>query len=79
LIFIAPSIGILWLVIMGVGHAITGAIDRKKIYIATAGLQFLAAGGTMMLLSANPALFAMQYLIAGIVGALAMGILIVYG
>ncbi len=79
LLFIAPQIGIFWLVIMGLGHAITGAIDGKKVYIATAGLQFIAAGGTAMLLSSDPTLFAMQYLIAGIAGALAMGILIVYG
>lgn len=79
LLFLAPQIGVLWLVIMGVGHAITGGIDGKKVYIVTAALQCVAAVGMYAALAGDPMLFAVQYLVAGIVGAIAMGILIVYG
>jgi hypothetical protein len=78
LMTVAPRIGVLWLIIMGLGHAITGAIDRKKIYILTALLQFAAAYGTWTVLASNPALFQDQYLVAGVVGAISMLLLVVY-
>lgn len=78
-LFLASQIGILWLVIMGVGHGITGTIDGKKVYIVTAALHFAAAAAAYVVIAGNPMLFAVQYLVAGIVGAIAMGILIVYG
>lgn len=67
-------LGAFWLVIMALGHAITGLIDKKKLYIATTGLQLVAALAIYM----TPMLILYQYLIAGVVGALAMVMLILY-
>ncbi len=79
LLFLVSQIGVLWLVIMGIGHGVTGMIDGKKVYILTAALQFVAAAAVYGALAADPMLFAVQYLVAGVAGAIAMGILIVYG
>ncbi len=67
-------LGVFWLVIMALGHAITGKIDKKKVYITTTGMQLLAAALVFMI----PALAPLQYLVAGAVGALAMVWLVLF-
>lgn len=78
LLILVPNLGVFWLLVMALGHALTGIIDGKKFYIATVGLQLLAAVAAFVMVQANPALFAVQYLIAGAVGALSMVLLIRY-
>ncbi len=71
-------LGAYWLVLMALGHAVTGLIDKKKLYVLTVALQIAAAILIVLLMPSMPALFALQYLIAGLVGAVAMILLILY-
>jgi hypothetical protein len=71
-------LGAIWLALMALGHALTGLIDKKKLYILTVSLQLVAAVLIVMLLPSMPVLFALQYLLAGLVGAAAMVLLILY-
>lgn len=71
-------LGAIWLALMALGHALTGLIDKKRLYILTVSLQLIAAALIVVLLPSIPALFALQYLIAGLVGAAAMVALILY-
>ncbi len=74
LIFLSGYLGVFWLLVMALGHAATGIIDKKSVYITTAGMQILAAGLTLYYLP----LLIIQYLVAGLVGALAMIWLVLY-
>lgn len=76
LYYYASLLGAVWLVFMALGHALTGIIDRKKIYILTTALQLAAAIYIFASVSGDPSLYATQYLIAGIVGAISMILLI---
>jgi len=74
LVFLSGYLGVFWLLVMALGHAITGIIDNKSVYVTTAGMQILAAGLTLYFLP----LLIIQYLVAGLVGALAMIWLVLY-
>jgi hypothetical protein len=76
--FVIQNVGPFWLLVMALGHAITGMFERKKIYIVTTLFQVLAAVGTSLFVSMNPADFTVQYLFAGAAGALSMIALILY-
>jgi len=71
-------LGAIWLTLMALGHCLTGILDRKKLYILTVAIQLAAAFLIVELLPSIPALFATQYLVAGIVGAFSMVLLILY-
>lgn len=71
-------LGAIWLALMALGHAVTGLIDKKKLYVLTVALQIAAAILIVFLMPSMPALFAVQYLVAGLVGAAAMVLLILY-
>ncbi len=78
LFYYASYLGAVWLVLMALGHAFTGYIDRKKIYILTAGLQLVAALLIFIFADSMPSLYTAQYLIAGVIGAASMLILILF-
>ncbi|MDX2272027.1 MAG: hypothetical protein NW237_08765 [Cyanobacteriota bacterium] len=67
-------LGAFWLFQMGTGHLLNGMVDPpRQIYWLTGGLQYVAGG----LCLGIPALLSWQYLLAGVVGGLAMILLIV--
>lgn len=68
-------LGAFWLVLMALGHALTGMLDGKAVYALTALLQIVLAGVVYYNVG-NALLY--QHLIAGVVGSVAMGILIRY-
>lgn len=72
--WLTQYLGAIWLGIMAAGHALTGIIDKKGVYITTTGMQLAALGALLFV----PALFGIQHLVAGLVGALAMVWLILY-
>jgi hypothetical protein len=76
LVYYASLLGAVWLVFMALGHAITGWIDGKKVYIITTALQLIAAIYIFVSVGSMPDLYSTQYLIAGIVGAISMVLLI---
>lgn len=78
LLVYSQYLGAIWLGLMALGHAVTGLIDKKKLYILTTLLQIIAGVCIVLLLPAIPTLFALQYLLAGLVGAAAMALLILY-
>ncbi len=78
LLMYSQYLGAIWLGLMALGHAVTGLIDKKKVYILTTLLQLIAGVCIVLLLPSVPALFVLQYLIAGLVGAAAMLLLILY-
>ena len=71
---ISQYLGGIWLFIMALGHAITGLIDKKKLYVGTTLLQVVAGFAVIY----SPELAPNQYLVAGIVGALSMIALVLY-
>ena len=74
LAMLSGYLGVFWLVLMAAGHAITGKIDKKTVYVTTTGMQLLAAVCILMI----PALLPLQYMVAGLVGALAMVWLVLF-
>ncbi len=67
-------LGAIWLFIMAAGHALTGIIDKKKLYIGTTAIQVIAGVAVLLV----PGALEVQYLIAGIVGAASMIALVLY-
>ncbi|MBW3538136.1 hypothetical protein KY386_01425 [Candidatus Parcubacteria bacterium] len=68
-------LGVFWLFLMGAGHLANGLVDPPaKEYCTSGGLQILAGAACL----AVPALLGIQYIVAALVGALAMIWLIVY-
>src|SRR5882724_7501094 len=57
LVSLAAYLGAVWLVLMAVGHAITGLLDKRKLYLLTVILQFAAAAFIVMFAAAMPALY----------------------
>ncbi len=78
LFFFAGYLGAFWLVLMAFGHAVTGMIDKKKLYIFTAGIQLAAAAFIFIFANSMPALFTLQYLIAGFIGSASMAALLLF-
>lgn len=78
LFFLAGYLGAFWLVLMAFGHAVTGMIDKKKLYIFTAGVQLAAAAFIFTFANSMPALFTIQHLIAGFIGSASMIALLLF-
>lgn len=78
LFFVASYLGVLWLLLMALGHTLTGIIDKKKLYIVTVAIQLLAAVFIMVFANSMPTLYSLQYLIAGLVGAGSMILLFLF-
>ncbi|HSH31567.1 MAG TPA: hypothetical protein VK963_02760, partial [Candidatus Saccharimonadales bacterium] len=68
-------LGVFWLFLMGLGHIANGLVDPPaQEYYVSGGLQLLAGAACLVL----PALLDIQYIVAGLVGGLAMVWLILY-
>lgn len=72
--WLTQYLGAIWLGLMALGHGLTGLIDKKGVYGVTVGMQVAALAAILFL----PSVLAIQYVVAGLVGALAMIWLILY-
>lgn len=76
LFLVASYLGAFWLLLMAFGHAVTGIIDRKKVYIFTVAGQLAAAVFIYIFANSMPSLYTLQYLVAGVVGSASMLLLL---
>jgi hypothetical protein len=67
-------LGIFWLLLMGLAHILNHVVDPSQVYLQSGGIQILT--GTICFIF-EP-LLSIQYLAAGLVGALAMVWLILF-
>ena len=76
LFFVTSYLGAFWLLLMAFGHAVTGIIDRKKVYIFTVAAQLTVAAFIYIFANSMPTLYTLQYLVAGVVGSASMLLLL---
>jgi len=74
LVWLSGYLGIMWLVLMAFGHAATGYIDGKSVYVTTTLVQLVSAIAIAYYLP----LLVIQYLVVGVVSSLAMVWLILF-
>jgi hypothetical protein len=74
LYFLIGYLGIFWLLLMGIGHWLNGWFDRSKIYIYSGLVQVVAGVACYFFLP----LLLNQYIVAGVVGAVAMVMLLLF-
>jgi len=74
LVELSAYLGVFWLSLMGLAHVFNGVVDRSYMYWLTGGTQIL----TSALCFAIEPLQSLQYLIAGVIGSVAMLMLILF-
>jgi hypothetical protein len=69
---LSADLGVFWLFLLGIAHALNSIADRSRVYWLTDSIQILAGGFCLVL----PALHTMQYLIVELIGGFAIFLLI---